>query len=127
MNNSVWKDMFVSNRIHRLVLATIFILIASVASWFLLISISNLASSLSLSPNRCEIVGLLNNCPAQSTFKITRRDGLVLDDVRGASKDLEVCKSRAEEFYHWCRSETPIKARFFNDGKLRGQWVYPAK
>lgn len=125
--NNVSKALLVSNRMHSLVRAATFVLIASIASWFLLIYITHLANSLSLNPNRCEIVGLLNNCPGQSSFKITRTDGLVLDDVRGASKDIKVCKSRAEEFYQWCSSKTPIKARFFNNGKLEGQWVYPAK
>lgn len=103
--------------------AAIWVLIAG----YLLIFVSDLADSLSRDPNRCEIVGLLGNCKGQATLKIVRRDGILFDDVRGASKSQEVCRARGEEFYHWCGSQKPVTARFFRDAKLIGQWEYPAQ
>ena len=103
-------------------IAGIFLL--SVTAWFFLVSTNYFSDSLTRNPNRCEIQGLLNNCPAQPTLQITRSDGILFDDARGSSRSQEVCMSRAKEFYDWCHSEKPISAKFYRDSHMVGQSNY---
>lgn len=71
-----------------------------------------------ISPNRCEIIGLVDNCPSQKTFKVTRADGRYFDVSKDTSLIKESCLVRAEEFYKWCKSIRPIQARFFQNNTL---------
>jgi hypothetical protein len=117
MLNIIWNS-----RLPKLFFLVFFILIAIL---IFLMAVKDNENSSILTPDRCEISGLIKNCSQQPTLKITRKDGLWLDDARGSSQSQEVCKSRAKEFYEWCNSSLPITASFFHDGKLVESSIYP--
>ena len=71
-----------------------------------------------VSPNRCEVIGLVDNCPSQKTLKVTRMDGRYFDVSKDTSSIKEACLKRAEEFNQWCKSTKPITARFFQNNNL---------
>jgi hypothetical protein len=101
------------------------VFLLSVTAWFFLIYTNYFSDSLTRDPNRCEIQGLINNCPSQPTLQITRSDGILFDDVRDSSKSMEVCMTRPKEFHDWCRSSGPVSARFYQGSKLIGKMSYP--
>ena len=103
------------------------VFLLSVTAWVFLISINYVSDFLTRNPNRCEIQGLLNNCPAQPTLQILRSDGILFDDARSSSRSQEVCMSRAKEFHDWCRSEKPISAQFYRESRLIAQSSYPSE
>jgi flavoprotein len=108
-----------------LLIAFGWISLLSFLAWLIFNGVNGYSENFSLPKNRCEISGLVDNCPAQPTVLITRSDGLLLDNARGAHKSQEVCLSRASEYHAWCSSKKSITAKFYNNNVLVDSLSFP--
>jgi hypothetical protein len=98
---------------------------AGILAWVLLAGLGWLSDQIGKRAARCEIVGLLNNCPGQPTFSIKRRDGTWLEESEAAVQSKEACLQRAEDYHEWCQADGPVVARFFRESKLVAERLYP--
>jgi hypothetical protein len=94
------------------------VLAAAALAWMALSGIHRVSENLALRPTRCEIAGLLDNCPLQKTLKITRWDGMLLEVEKRALVSPAGCFERAIEYRDWCGTKRPIVARFFRKSRL---------
>lgn len=69
--------------------------------------------------NRCEIVFEGKTCQHLTST------GVYIDTLEGTSSSAANCLRRAKEFHEWCRSTTPIVARFINNNKIEAQEKFP--
>jgi hypothetical protein len=78
-----------------------------------------------LPKNRCEVIGLFNNCPAHTD--VYSGGEVRYDNENGSATNEVACKARAESFYQWCKAKKPIASKFYSGGNLVSETVFPKR
>jgi hypothetical protein len=107
----------------RLLALGVGVLVAAALGFFATLTVLDRTSGngpvdTALEATRCEVELGSERCPGHPTFEPATKSRMFNDNWDNASTDIERCMKRAADFHGFCKSTSPVTARYFKGRQL---------